>query len=177
MVQLVLDRRPGAELGLQVAQVQADRDELLLGAVMEVSLQASALVHRGRHDAGAGVLHLGELSANFDPESCDLDRQAGADEDRSPAAATGFRSPVDHDPQPEIAPAHGRLGGRVRRKLEHQVAVGVGVRVLVRKPEVQLQRVVRDGVGEGRSDRLRLDRPARRSARNVSIRAGPVPVG
>ena len=51
------------ELVLRVAERQADRDEPLLRAVVQVTLDPATLLVRGRDDPGTGVLDLRELTA------------------------------------------------------------------------------------------------------------------
>jgi hypothetical protein len=58
---------------LCVTQRQPDRDEPLLGSVVEVALQPPALLVAGRNDSGPRGLDLGELATQSDVESRDLD--------------------------------------------------------------------------------------------------------
>ena len=65
----------GVEAGLQVPQVEADRDQLLLGAVVEVALEPAPLVERRADDPGPRALDLRELPEHLDPQPGDLDGQ------------------------------------------------------------------------------------------------------
>ena len=62
---------------LGVAQRQSDRDEPLLGAVVEVALDPAALLVAGRDDPRARGLDLLELAAQLDVQAGDLDREPG----------------------------------------------------------------------------------------------------
>ena len=71
----------GAELMLRVAQREPDRDEALLGAVVEVTFEPSTFLGAGVDDPRPGCLHFGQLPAQFDVQPGDLDGQAaGLDE-------------------------------------------------------------------------------------------------
>ena len=59
---------------LGMAQRQADRDEALLGAVVQVTLDPPPLLVAGLDDPSPGCLHLGELAAQLDPQPRNLDR-------------------------------------------------------------------------------------------------------
>ena len=73
--------RRGGELVLRVAQRETDRHEPLLGAVVEVALDAPTLLVGGRHDPRPRRLDLGQLATQLDPQPGDLDREAaGLDE-------------------------------------------------------------------------------------------------
>ncbi len=59
-------RRGRAEFVLCVTQRQPDRDEPLLGSVVEVALEPPALLVAGRDDSGPRGLDLGELATQSD---------------------------------------------------------------------------------------------------------------
>ena len=56
-----------------MAQGEPDRDEPLLGAVVEVALDPPSLLVRGRDDPRPRGLHLRELAAQLDAQARDLD--------------------------------------------------------------------------------------------------------
>ena len=86
-------RRAGAaQLMLGVAQRQSDRDEALLGAVVQVALDPPPLLVRRRDDPGPGGLDLGELPAQLHPQPHDLDRQPAGGHHLA-HSATGRRRP------------------------------------------------------------------------------------
>ncbi len=67
----------GAEPQLRRAQLERERDEALLGAVVDVPLDPAALLVPGGDDSRARLLHLRELRAELGREARVLERQAG----------------------------------------------------------------------------------------------------
>src|SRR5262249_36515056 len=66
--------RGRAELVLCVAEREPDRDEPLLGAIVEVALDPPPFRVRGGADPRPRGLDLGDLAPELDAESRDLDR-------------------------------------------------------------------------------------------------------
>ena len=62
---------------LHAADLEAERDEPLLRAVVEVALEPAALLVARLDDAHARGLHLLELQAHLDAQARDLDRERG----------------------------------------------------------------------------------------------------
>ena len=73
-----------AEPALRAPELERERDEALLRAVVDVALDPAALVVGGRDDARARLLHLLELGAELGVEARVLERE--------PAAAPAARS-------------------------------------------------------------------------------------
>ena len=156
---------PGS-LVLQVAQGEADRDEPLLRAVVDVALEPAALLVAGGDDAGARRLDLGQLAAHLDAQARDLDRQPGrADRAVERVGPLGQRRIVDDGREREAAAAHrrphpaGRIGAREHpaRRVDLDVAL---------EAEAQLER--RDRRAPPRASRRCASgaaRPARSSSR------------
>ena len=65
---------PEAPLGR--TELERERDETLLGAVVDVALDAAALLVAGRHDPPARLLHLDELRAHLGVQPSVLEREA-----------------------------------------------------------------------------------------------------
>jgi hypothetical protein len=66
----------GSQPCLGGTQRDADGDEPLLSAVVEVALDATPLLIGGARDAGAGSVQFGELAVEVDAEPGDLDGAA-----------------------------------------------------------------------------------------------------
>ena len=166
----------GLEAGLQVPQVEADGDELLLGAVVEVALEPAPLVEGGGDDAGPRALDLGELPAHLHPQAGDLDRQPGAGRAGARAAAygrCGRRARRCRAAGPRGVRACGR--GSTGRS-GTQVPCDVGVRALAPAASSRAARCRR----RPRAPRVSptasgSTRPARRSARKASTCCSPRP--
>ena len=70
----LLRRRVGADVALQQAQLQRDRDEALLGAVVEVALEPPPLGVAGRDDALPRGLQLDHPRAQLGLQALALER-------------------------------------------------------------------------------------------------------
>ena len=115
-----------------MAQVEADRDELLLGTVVEVALEPATLVDRRADDPAPRPLDLGELPPHLDPEPGDLDREPGADEQVGELVAYGGPVGVHDGGERQVAAAYGSPAGRLARQVGYETAMDVGVGVLAR---------------------------------------------
>jgi hypothetical protein len=142
----------GMDLRFDQTQVERDRDEPLLGAVMEIPLESAALGVAGRHDASARLAQIVHVRLQLGVEAAVLESQSGGrshrleqlggvakrrivDDRRDPAAL-----PVDHrrdlvapfpgqleGPPPDVDEAPG-LGNPVRepqRRIAQRAAKGV----------------------------------------------------
>ncbi len=73
--------RLARQRALHAADLQAERDEPLLGAVVEVALEPPALLVAGLDDPHARGLHLLQLQPDLDAQARDLDRERAGRED------------------------------------------------------------------------------------------------
>ena len=129
-------RRGRAELVLCVTQRQPDRDEPLLGAVVEVALDPPALLVAGRDDPRPRGLDLGELAAQLDAQSRDLDREpAGLDDlpqqGRDPPASRGSWSTMPSGWPPRSIgirsrPSSGGVGDGYAARVDVELALRAG---------------------------------------------------
>ena len=70
------------DVGLDHPQLQRDRDQPLLRAVVQIALEPAALGVAGGHDALAGRLHLGEPSLGLLQQALVLERHRRRRADR-----------------------------------------------------------------------------------------------
>ena len=99
-----------------MAHGEAEGDEALLGAVVQVALQTAALGLGGGEDPRARGLDLCKLDTHFDAQPRDLHGQArGAQHGLQRVGALGQPGRVQDEAQLEVAAAHGRAGARIGR--------------------------------------------------------------
>ena len=98
--------RLGRQRALQAAQHDAQGDEALLRAVVQVALQAAALLHARLDDARPRGLDLLELEAHLDAQPGDLDRDGRGVEDAVQEVRLGQEVRVvrQHADLPVVAP-------------------------------------------------------------------------
>jgi hypothetical protein len=110
---------------------RAQRDDPLLGAVMDIAFQAPALAVGGRDDARAAGPQLGKLRAHLDLEALVLQR-------RTRRAATSATSSVSSSPRrPPRRDRGGSRGAGARRRFRrrratHRRSCGKGARAAAR---------------------------------------------
>ena len=139
-----------------MAQVEPDRDQLLLGAVVEVALEPAPFVEGGAHDPGPRPFHLRELPADLDAQSGDLDGKTGSDEQVRELGAYGDPLGMQDRGERQVTATHRRPAPRLGRQLGYERALEVGVDVLARQPVEDHERRVADRRAEGRPDLLGL---------------------
>jgi hypothetical protein len=145
------------ELVLDVAELEAERDEALLRSVVEVALEAAALLVGRGDDPGPRLLDLSQLAADLDPEPGDLDREPRVQDHRvEQARRLEQRGVVEDGRELQLTAPDGRSAGWSRRQLGHQASRRVGVNLVVGQPEEELQARVRSRLGEHVADSLRL---------------------
>ena len=66
-----------SQLVLEMAEIEADRDQPLLGSVVQVAFDPASLGLGRGHDAAPGVPDLGQLGAKLRAQPHHLDRQGG----------------------------------------------------------------------------------------------------
>ena len=143
--------------------VQRQRDEPLLGAVVQVALQPPALLRAGLDDPGARGAQLLDAGAQLGLQALVLDRQAGGGRDRAHSsgllATASRRARSRRRAGPRARPASRRARRRPRRAAR-RLAVGVDPAPLVVEPEHELQRAVAERVGEAAAQVARAGRLA-----------------
>ena len=144
-----------AQLVLRVAQREADRDQPLLGPVVQVALEPPPLLIAGGHDPRARGLDLVELAAQLDAEPCDLDREAGRLDDlleqSRPPLVDGA---VEHHPEREPRARDRRSHATVLRLVAGGPATRIDVELALGQEEAQLEPGVGEHLAEHRLDRL-----------------------
>ena len=117
----------GAELGLRQAQRERERDEPLLGAVVQVPLEPAALGVGGLDEARARALQLGELHLQLPLQPVSLQRQTRSRECCLEQLAFLEQRRVVLDQgerpcraRPRTRPRLGRLRTRRRRRTAHR---------------------------------------------------------
>ena len=148
---------------LGVAQREPDRDEALLGAVVQVALQATALLVGDRHDPGTRAPHLVELAAELDPQPGDLDGQGGdlhhVGRQRPPPTCRR-RSVADDVSHHDATAAHRDASssvGAISGSDGGGRAVQVDLDPAVRKLQADLEAVVVERIAQRVLDVLRFD--------------------
>ena len=153
------------ELALGEPQRERERDEPLLGAVVQVALQPPALLRAGLDDARAGGAQLLDAGAQLGLQPLVLHRQAGGGRDRAQQVGLlGQRHVVqDRADAPvlehDLGPRAHRIA--VRRQLD-RMAVGVDPLALVLEPEDEIERAVAERVGQPAAQRAGAGRLAER---------------
>ena len=147
--------RPAGQSELQASQLDAERDESLLGAVVQVALETAALLVPGLDDAGARGLDLRELQTHLDAQPRHLDRERGGAEDpvEQVAPLPEGRVVEEHGGARVVAPDLA-LRALVPRQRPRDVAARIGVRLGLRQPEEELGERVADRLGHDGADLL-----------------------
>ena len=114
--------RLARERALQAPEHDAERDQPLLRAVVEVALEPSAFLVAGLGDPRAGGLHLGQLQPQLDAQAGELDRHGGGAE-HALQEIGGGGCVQEHA---EVAPDHGARAPVVGQLDRTPVAVRVG---------------------------------------------------
>jgi hypothetical protein len=132
------DLGPIGERTLQAPQLQPQRDEALLRAVVEVAFEPAALLVAGLDDSRARRVDLGELQPHLDPQPGDLDRERRrrehAVEQRPPLEQ--LRVVEEHTGAYAVAPDL-RAGAAVLRQVRDELAGRVRVGPAPGRPEEQ----------------------------------------
>ena len=114
--------RLARERALQAPQHDAERDQPLLRAVVQVALEPAPLLVAGLGDPRARGLHLGQLQPQLDAQAGELDRHRGGVEHAAQQVRRGRRV-QEHA---EVAADHRALAPVVGQLDRAPVAVGVG---------------------------------------------------
>ena len=132
-------------------QLEAERDESLLGAVMEVSLDPPALEIPGLDDPCARGADLLELRFDLGRQSIVLDRQPhGAGDRGDQARLLEEDGVVDDRGLPDAVPLEHRDGlARAVFGQLHRLAGRIDEPILAGRPVGHLQRGITERVGEG----------------------------
>ena len=179
------DLRLAGQRALQPPQHDAERDEPLLRAVVQVALEPAALGVAGLRDPRARRLDLGELQPQLDPQAAELDRDRRGVEHRvQQVRPLRERRVVEQHADLAAVAADRRARAAVVGQRVEQVAAAVGVGAGLGQAEDDLGARVVERERERRADVLRLRCcPSRtssrksRSSRTPSTRcAGEAPV-
>ena len=145
-----------ADVGPEHPQLQRERDEPLLGAVVQVALEPAALGVAGRDDALARRLHLGEPGLRLRQQTLVLERDRRGRAHRLDHLGIVVQRRVVDDRRHLATVVLDRRARPVRRDRRHQHAPSarVGVSARVRQPVGQHERRVAQRAPERRLQRL-----------------------
>ena len=151
------DLRLARQRALQAPDLDAERDEPLLRAVVEVALEPPALLVARLDDPRPRRLDLGELEAHLDAQPCDLDRERGRGEDVVAAGRAARAAPGSCSSTAVRAPSRSisECARPSSRQLGHELAGRVGVRLGLRQPEEHLASGSPKRLRQHRADLLR----------------------
>ena len=129
---------------------QRERDEPLLGAVVEVALESPARRVAGIDDARTRGAKLLELRAQLGVEPFVLERERGGRTHRPDQLALVLERDVVHDRRHPLAARVDRRAqpSRAVPRDLHGLARGVDVQAPLRKPVGEGERRIREGVGQ-----------------------------
>jgi hypothetical protein len=174
-----LDLRVGAtvEVALGSLQIERERDQPLLRAVVEVALDSAALLVAGGHDACTRFLDLDELGLQLRLQPGILEREScscGSGVDQLRLVAEGRIVDQSRERLVVVLEVGDRAVVPVLRKLDGQ-AVGVDIPAALGQPEGDLERRVVQSLGERVADlaRRRLLEPEDEVADVRMGEAGP----
>ena len=143
-------RRVERELALGEAELQRERDEPLLGAVVQVALEPAALEHRDVDEPRARALELLDAGAQLGLEALVLELQRGRRGRRAHEARVVAQRRVVDDRADELAVALDLGDGAPGARLGQLVALAVVGDVVPGRlaPVDELQRAVAERVGQ-----------------------------
>ena len=135
--------------------LQTERHESLLRAVVQVALQPAALLVARLHDAHARGLDLLQLQAHLDPQARDLDRERGGGQDLAQRDAALQQGRVVQQHRRARALARDlRARPAIVRQRRDELAGGGRVGLAGRQPEEQLGQRIAQRLGEHVADLL-----------------------